>query len=93
MAKVTDLHHRLYGITVIYIPQEGLNLTVKAASKDKDLVKRLEGIVVYWTRQIRVGLQDQDQNTPEDLLCPIDEFEFWIYRCKFTFTIPIFYAY
>lgn len=82
LAKLTDLHHKMYGLTVIYIPKEGLQLTAEAASKDKDLVKRLESIIVYWTRQVRVGLQDTDQNTPTDLLCPNDEYEFWKYRCK-----------
>ncbi|XP_031338901.1 dynein heavy chain 2, axonemal-like isoform X2 [Photinus pyralis] len=80
LQTVTDLHHRLYGLTVIYIPQECVNVSVVQASKDKELIKRLEGVVVYWTRQIRVCLQDQDQNTPQDLLCPIDEYEFWVYR-------------
>lgn len=82
LAKLTDLHHKMYGLTVIYVPKEGLGMSAEAASKDKDLVKRLEGIVVYWTRQIRIGLQDQDQNSPHELLCPNDEYEFWKYRCK-----------
>lgn len=81
LAKLTDLHHKMFGLTVIYIPKEGIGMTPEAASKDKDLVKRLEGIVVYWTRQIRIGLQDQDQNAPQELLCPNDEYEFWKYRC------------
>ncbi|KAK4876213.1 hypothetical protein RN001_012635 [Aquatica leii] len=80
LVKLTDLHHRLHGLTVIYIPLESRGVPVHIANKDKELIKRLEGIAVYWTRQIRVGLQDQDQNTPEDLLCPIDEYEFWMYR-------------
>jgi hypothetical protein len=29
----------------MYVPQEGLNLSVEDASKDKDLVRRLEGKV------------------------------------------------
>lgn len=87
LAKLVDLHYRLLGLTVIYVPQEGQKLSAEVASKDKELVKRLEGIVVYWTRQIRVGLQDQDQTSPQELLCPNDEFEFWKYRC-----IMIFYG-
>lgn len=83
LAKLTDLHYKMLGLTVIYVPKEGFDLSLDVASKNKDLVKRLEGVVVYWTRQIRVVLQDQDQNTPQDLLQPIDEYEFWIYRCKF----------
>lgn len=82
LAKLTDLHYKLLGLTVIYVPREGYDLPLDVAAKNKELVKRLEGIVVYWTRQIRVVLQDQDQNTPQDLLRPIDEYEFWIYRCK-----------
>lgn len=82
LAKLTDLHHKILGLTVIYVPKEASKLSPEVASKDKDLVKRLEGIVVYWTRQIRLGLQDQDQNTPHELLCPNDEYEFWKYRCK-----------
>lgn len=82
LAKLTDLHHKMFGLTVIYVPKEGLGMTAEVASKDKELVKRLEGIVVYWTRQIRIGLQDQDQNSPSELLCPNDEYEFWKYRCK-----------
>jgi hypothetical protein len=33
----------MQGLTVLYIPQEGLNLNVEEVSKDKELVKRLEG--------------------------------------------------
>ncbi|XP_071050357.1 dynein axonemal heavy chain 2 isoform X2 [Onthophagus taurus] len=80
LAKLTDLYYKLLGLTVIYVPKEGLDIPVEVASKDKELVKRLESIVVYWTRQIRVVIQDQDQNAPDDLLCPNDEYEFWIYR-------------
>ncbi|XP_044753245.1 dynein axonemal heavy chain 2 [Coccinella septempunctata] len=82
LAKLTDLHHKLFGLTVLYIPHESINLQIEVASKDKELVKRLEGIVVYWTKQVRVGLQDQDQTTPEDLLVPTDEIQFWKYRYK-----------
>ncbi|CAG9862849.1 unnamed protein product [Phyllotreta striolata] len=81
LAKMTDLHFKLYGLTVLYVPQEVLLTPLNEACNDKELIKRLEGIVVYWTKQIRVGLQDQDQFTPEDLLCPIDEFEFW--KCRY----------
>jgi hypothetical protein len=33
----------MQGLTVLYIPQEGLKLSVEEAIKDKELVKRLEG--------------------------------------------------
>lgn len=43
LANLTDLHYKMQGLTVLYIPQEGLNLNVEEVSKDKELVKRLEG--------------------------------------------------
>lgn len=82
LSKLTDVHNKLFGLTVLYIPKEAMYISVDEARHDKELIKRLEAIVVYWTKQIRVGLQDQDQNTPDDLLCPIDEYDFWVYRCK-----------
>nr|CAI5834494.1 unnamed protein product [Callosobruchus analis] len=77
LARVTDLHYQLYGLTVLYIPKEVLKIPLEEATTDKELIKRLEGIMVYWTKQVRVGLQDQDQSTPEDQLCLEDEIEFW----------------
>lgn len=82
LSKLTDVHSKLFGLTVLYIPKEAMYISVDEARQDKELIKRLEAIVVYWTKQIRVGLQDQDQSTPDDLLCPIDEYDFWVYRCK-----------
>ncbi|KAJ8670786.1 hypothetical protein QAD02_002045, partial [Eretmocerus hayati] len=70
----------MLGLTVIYQPREGSELTVEQASSDKELVKRLEGIVVHWTRQIRIALGDQDQSTAGELLSFKDEYDFWLYR-------------
>ncbi|XP_043512192.1 dynein axonemal heavy chain 2 [Frieseomelitta varia] len=69
----------MQGLTVIYVPREGSDLT-EEDSLDKELVKRLESVVAYWTTQIRITLSDQDQATPNELLCLKDEYEFWIYR-------------
>jgi hypothetical protein len=35
------------GVTVLYIPKEGTDLTPEQASKNKDLVQRLESIYIY----------------------------------------------
>lgn len=43
LANLTDQHYKMLGLTVIYIPQEGLNLSVEEASKDMELLRRLEG--------------------------------------------------
>ncbi|KAJ9574123.1 hypothetical protein L9F63_008537, partial [Diploptera punctata] len=66
----------------MYIPYEGQDLSPEEASKNGELVKRMEGVVMQWTRQIRVALGDQSQPNIAELLCPIDEYEFWIYRYK-----------
>lgn len=42
----------------------------------------ITGVIVHWIWQIRGALDDQDQPTSADILCPIDEYEFWKYRCK-----------
>ncbi|CAK9808028.1 Dynein axonemal heavy chain 2 [Anthophora quadrimaculata] len=69
----------MLGLTVIYVPREGDNLS-EEANADKELVKRLEGVVAHWTTQIRIALSDQEQATPNELLCIEDEYDFWIYR-------------
>lgn len=43
LANLTDLHYKMQGLSVLYIPQEGLNLSVEEVNRDKELVKRLEG--------------------------------------------------
>ncbi|KAF7269690.1 hypothetical protein GWI33_017275 [Rhynchophorus ferrugineus] len=77
LAKLTDIHYKLQGLTVLYIPRTICNIPLEQATEDKELIKRMEGVVVYWTKQVRVGLQDQDQSVSEDMLCPIDEYNFW----------------
>ncbi|XP_076632445.1 dynein heavy chain 2, axonemal kl-2 [Colletes latitarsis] len=71
----------MLGLTVIYVPREGDDIVLgDEVSSDKELVKRFEGMVAYWTTQIRIALSDQEQATPNELLCLEDEQEFWIYR-------------
>jgi len=50
LAYLTDQHYKMSGLTVIYIPQDGLNLSVEEASKDMELLRRLEGKMhlLYW---------------------------------------------
>lgn len=44
LAKLTDLHHKMLGLSVVYVPQEGINMPLDVAAKDKEFVRRLEGI-------------------------------------------------
>ncbi|XP_053977121.1 dynein axonemal heavy chain 2 [Hylaeus volcanicus] len=81
LCSLTDLAYKMLGLTVIYVPREGDDVSTGVeASADKELVKRLEGVVAYWTTQIRIALSDQEQATPNELLCLEDEHEFWVYR-------------
>lgn len=83
LAYLTGLHFKLAGLTILYIPNEGHKLAPNQVAKDREMLKRLETVAVHWTSQIRLCLKDTDQLVPYELLCPPDEFDFWIYRRKF----------
>ena len=75
------MYYKMLGLTVLYIPREGQNLSFEKASSDRELVKRLEGVVVYWTHQIKSCLEDTAfVASQKELLCPSDEYDFWVYR-------------
>ncbi|CAG4949533.1 unnamed protein product [Colias eurytheme] len=81
LAKLTDMYYKMLGLTVLYIPREGQDLSFEKASADRELVKRLEGVVVYWTHQIKSCIEDQSSvASQKELLCPSDEYDFWVYR-------------
>lgn len=42
LASLTDTRWKMEGKTVLYIPHEGLQVDPEAASKDKELIQRLE---------------------------------------------------
>lgn len=83
LAYLTALHHKMSGITVLYIPSEGLIVPIEQAAGDRDLVKRLETIAVHWIGSIRTCLGDKEQLVPYELMCPPDHFDFYTYRCKY----------
>ncbi|CAH0554841.1 unnamed protein product [Brassicogethes aeneus] len=80
MSKMTDVHYRKIGLTVLYIPVGSKDISLEKAAQDKELLKRLEAIVVYWTKQVRIGMQEQERSTSEDLLTILDEYDFWKLR-------------
>ncbi|XP_046962283.1 dynein axonemal heavy chain 2 [Vanessa cardui] len=81
LAKLTDMYYKMLGLTVLYVPREGQHLSFEKASSDRELVKRLEGVVVYWTHQIKSCIEDQASvASQKELLCPSDEYDFWVYR-------------
>nr|XP_012223058.1 PREDICTED: dynein heavy chain 2, axonemal-like [Linepithema humile] len=69
----------MLGLTVIYVPLESREFTAEENGADKELVKRLEGVVAHWNTQIKIALSDQNSTTHE-LLHLDDEYDFWTYR-------------
>lgn len=82
MAHLTDVNSKIGSMVILYVPNEGHELTVEEAVLDKALVKRYENVAIYWIAQIRLCLNDMD-NVNYDLACPADEYDFWVYKCKF----------
>ena len=52
MATLTEYSFSQEGITELYIPNEDL-VNIEQASHDKDLLQRLEAILLHWQRQIK----------------------------------------
>lgn len=82
LSHMTSLHYKLSGLTYLYVPSEGLIDNAEEAAEDKELIQRLEMIAEHWITQLRICMSDCEQMVPYELLRPIDEYEFWIYRCK-----------
>ena len=47
LASLTDTRWKMEGITVLYIPKEGANIDMDVASKNKELVQRLDSKFKY----------------------------------------------
>lgn len=80
LAKLTALHQKFSGRTVVYVPSEVQAMTAEEAADDVRLVNRLELIAESWIGQLRVAIGDREQVAPYALLCPNNEYEFWEYR-------------
>lgn len=84
MAHLTDVNSKIGSMVIVYVPNEGHDLSVEEAVLNKPLVKRYENVVIYWIAQIRLCLNDMDNFQSFELACPRDEFDFWVYKCKFS---------
>ena len=80
MAVITEASYVAKGMQNLYIPNEDLS-DIDTAIKDKDLLQRLESIVIYWTRQIKELVSNQDSSqTSHDNSSPLDEIKHWTDR-------------
>lgn len=81
MATLTEESATSKGRTQLYIPEEHIS-DVDTAVKDKDLLQRLESTVIYWTRQIKEVVSNQDAQTSQESTSPLDELEHWKNRTQ-----------
>ena len=79
MAVITEASFAAKGMTNLYIPNEDLS-DLDTATKDKDLMQRLESIVICWTRQIKELVTNQDSMNSHDNTRPLDEIKHWTDR-------------
>ncbi|XP_062549331.1 dynein axonemal heavy chain 2-like isoform X3 [Armigeres subalbatus] len=80
MSFLTDIHYKLSGFTLLYVPREGSDMEIQEVVLNRTTIKRLEAVVIEWTSQIRSTINDIQHSVPNDLICPSDEYNFWIYR-------------
>ena len=73
MASLTEVTYERKGKTVLYIPQE----RTTGKKKDKDLIQRLESILIHWTRQVKEVVNNQDNSGLGEDAGPLAEIEFW----------------
>ncbi|KNC97489.1 uncharacterized protein SPPG_07404 [Spizellomyces punctatus DAOM BR117] len=80
MAFLTDAAYQMKGHTVLYVPSENVADPERCA-KMKDVVQRLESLVVHWTRQIKEVVNNQHASETTENSGPIEEIQFWRSRC------------
>lgn len=82
LSYLTSLNSKMAGMTVLYVPYVVQQMAKENVAHDREFVKNMESVVVFWTTQIRTLLSDKVLVVPHDLVVPEEEFEFWLYRCK-----------
>ncbi|KAI8894261.1 dynein heavy chain and region D6 of dynein motor-domain-containing protein [Globomyces pollinis-pini] len=80
MAFLTDTTYQVKGHTVLYVP-EGHHIVVEDAARAKDVVQRLEALLVHWTRQIKEVINTQHTSESSENSGPLEEIQFWRSRC------------
>ncbi|XP_064181287.1 dynein axonemal heavy chain 2 [Anguilla rostrata] len=81
LTNLTDTRFKLEGKTVLYIPMEALLFKPEVAAKDKELVQRMEVVMIHWTRQIKEVLNAQETLETGESSGPLEEIAFWRSRC------------
>jgi dynein heavy chain len=76
MASLTQTANEVKNHTVLYLPESEDLTNIERAAKDKDLVQRLETLLIHWTRQIK-EVSNQETSHHVDTSGPLEEIEFW----------------
>lgn len=78
MASLTEVVYQARGKTVLYLPQEAVDLDdLESVKNDKELMQRLESTVIRWTRQIKEVVNQKDNSQDTETATPLDEIRFW----------------
>ena len=81
MATLTESAYNLKDQTILYIPYETKlaenNLTSNIILNDKELIQRLESILIHWTRQIKEVVTNLDSTYRSNDSGPLEEINFW----------------
>uniref|UniRef100_A0A1I8MW68 Dynein axonemal heavy chain 2 n=1 Tax=Musca domestica TaxID=7370 RepID=A0A1I8MW68_MUSDO len=80
LGYLTNLNSKMAGLTILYVPYVVQQMARENVAHDREFVKNMESIVVFWTTQIRSLLSDKVLVVPHDLVVPEEEYEFWLYR-------------
>eukprot|EP00842_Homolaphlyctis_polyrhiza_P004409 jgi/Hompol1/496/HPOL_003922-RA len=80
MAFLTDTTFQIKGHTVLYVPDEDLS-DPEGMAKVKDVVQRLESLLIHWTRQIKDVVNNQHTSETTENSGPLEEIQFWSSRC------------
>ncbi|KAI8821286.1 dynein heavy chain and region D6 of dynein motor-domain-containing protein [Fimicolochytrium jonesii] len=80
MALLTDAAFQMKGHTVLYVPREELT-DAESCAKRKDVIQRLESLLMHWTRQIKEVVNNQHASETIENSGPTEEIQFWRSRC------------
>nr|XP_055054184.1 LOW QUALITY PROTEIN: dynein axonemal heavy chain 2 [Misgurnus anguillicaudatus] len=77
ITNITDSRFKLLGSTVLYVPLEALQHRPEEVIQNKNLVHRLEIVIIHWTRQIKEVLSAQEIGEMGESSGPLEEISFW----------------
>ncbi|KAG5676022.1 hypothetical protein PVAND_005877 [Polypedilum vanderplanki] len=80
MALLTDINSKIGSMVILYVPNEGHNMSIERVVCDKPLLKRYENVLNYWISQIQLCINDMKNINQNILPCPSDEYDFWVYK-------------